>query len=80
MARLPGVTEDAAPEEVRAVYRAVKEKYGKLVSPVTVAAHHPEVFRAYTGFEAALARAGRVEPRLKTLALLKAAALIGCPF
>jgi hypothetical protein len=31
-------------------------------------------------FEAALARAGRVEARLKTLALLKAAALIGCPF
>ena len=80
MARLPAVTEDAAPEEVRAVYRAVKDKYGKLVSPVTVAAHHPEVFRAYTGFEAVLARAGRVEPRLKTLALLKAAALIGCPF
>ncbi|TMB04576.1 MAG: hypothetical protein E6J70_03745 [Deltaproteobacteria bacterium] len=80
MARLPAVPEDAAPEEVRAVYRAVKEKYGKLVSPVAVAAHHPEVFRAYTGFEAGLARAGRVEPRLKTLALLKAAALIGCPF
>ena len=80
MARLPAVTADVAPEEVRAVYEAVRQKYGKLVLPIAVAAHHPEVFRAYTSFESALSRAGRVEPRLKTLALLKAAALIGCPF
>ena len=32
------------------------------------------------GFERFLARAGRVDAKLKSLANLKTAALIGCPF
>ena len=36
--------------------------------------------RAYTGYEYFLAKANRVDAKLKALASLKAAALVGCPF
>jgi AhpD family alkylhydroperoxidase len=80
MARLPGVARADAPEEVARVYDAATAHFGKLLDPLVVTAHNLEVFRAYVGFESAIAQARSVSPRLKSLALLKAAALIGCPF
>jgi alkylhydroperoxidase family enzyme len=54
--------------------------FGKVPEPLAVAAHHPWIFRGYTSYEFALGRARRVDARLKALAELKAAALVGCPF
>jgi hypothetical protein len=80
MARISGVPEETAPADVRVVYESTRRKYGAVPIPVTIAAHHPDVFRAYTSFEGAFARASRVDGRLTILAGVKAAALIGCPF
>jgi hypothetical protein len=80
MARIAGVPEETAPADVRAVYASTRQKYGAVPIPVTIAAQHPDVFRAYTSFEVAFARATRVDGRLTILAAVKAAALIGCPF
>jgi alkylhydroperoxidase family enzyme len=80
MARIPGVPEESAPADVRAVYESARRKYGAVPTPVTLAAHHPEIFRAYMGFEGAFARAARVDARLTAMAAVKAAALVGCPF
>jgi hypothetical protein len=78
MARIAGVP--PAGLVVRLVYRFAARMFGKVPEPLTMAAHHPWIFRAYTGYEFALGRARRVEARLKALAGLKAAALVGCPF
>ena len=80
MQRLPGIARADAPEEIARVYDAATAHYGKLLDPLVVTAHNPEVFRAYVGFETGMAQARALEPRLKVLAELKAAALIGCPF
>jgi hypothetical protein len=80
MARISGLPDEAAPADVRAVYESTRQKYGVVPTPVTISAHHPDVFRAYTSFEVAFARASRVDGRLTILAAVKAAALIGCPF
>lgn len=80
MSRIPGVPEETAPADVRAVYESARRKYGMVPLPLRVAAHHPEIFTAYTSFEGAFARAARVDGRLKALAVVKAAALVGCPF
>lgn len=80
MSRIAGLPEQSAPPEIRAVYDRVRMKYGKLLEPVTVAANHPEIFRAYMGYEAAFGAASKVDPKLKELAMLKIAAMIGCPF
>jgi hypothetical protein len=57
-----------------------RRRVGKVPEPMMVAAHSPWVFRAYGAFELALDRARRVDAKLKALAGIKAAALVGCPF
>lgn len=80
MARIEGVPPHKAGWFVRLVYWFSKRMVGKVVEPVTIAAHHPWIFRGYGAYEFMLEHARLVDARLKTLASLKAAALIGCPF
>jgi AhpD family alkylhydroperoxidase len=80
MPRIEGVSEQSASQDVRVVYERVKSKFGKLLEPVSITAHHPEIFKAYTSYEASFGAASRVDLKLKELATLKVAALIGCPF
>lgn len=80
MARIEGLSEDAAPSEIRAVLERIKTKYGTSLEPVTIPAHHPEIFKAYMSFETVFAGASRVDLKLKELAMLKVAGMIGCPF
>jgi len=48
--------------------------------PVKITAHHPRLLRAYGEMETGQAAAHSVEPALKSLAEIKAATMIGCPF
>ena len=80
MARLTGVSEENASAEVRSVYDRVKARFGKLVEPVPVTAAHPEIFKAYISYESSLRSASQVSAKLKELAYLKVAAMVGCPF
>jgi alkylhydroperoxidase family enzyme len=47
---------------------------------VTIAAIHPDIFKAYVAYEASFGSASRVSAASKELALLKVAAIVGCPF
>ena len=80
MARLSTVSEENVSRDVRVVYDRIKTKYGTLLEPVTIAAHNPEIFKAYMSYESAFRVASRVDLKLKELAFLKVAALIGCSF
>ncbi len=65
---------------MRLVYWLAQRMFKKLPEPLTVTAHNGAIFRAAAGYEYFLGKANRVEPRLKSLAALKAAAMVGCPF
>jgi AhpD family alkylhydroperoxidase len=80
MARIPAIPKENVTPEIQAVYERITNKYGQLLEPVSIAANHPEFFRAYIGFEGSFATASRIDSKLKELAYLKVAALIGCPF
>lgn len=80
MARIAGISEQSAAPEIRAVYERVKMKYGRLLEPVSIAANHPEIFNAYMDYERSFQTASRIDIKLKELAMLKVAALIGCRF
>ena len=80
MARIAGVPPGRAGVTIRFAYRMAERLTGKLPKPMTIAAHNPWIFRAYTAYEYGLGRASTVDKRLKTLAGLKVAALVGCPF
>ncbi|MFI5394699.1 MAG: hypothetical protein ACHQ9S_04130 [Candidatus Binatia bacterium] len=80
MARIPGVPPSRAGLFTRFAYWYSNRRFGKIAEPLTIAAHHRQIFQAYGAYEFMLDRARSVDARLKALASLKAAALIGCPF
>ena len=80
MARVKGLEPGEAGWTARLVYWLAKRKVGRVPEPVTIYAHHPNLLRGYGAFEMFLDRAKKVDARLKNLASLKVAALVGCPF
>jgi len=80
MARIEGIPADKAPLFVRIAYWFSRRIVGKVPEPLTISAKSPAVFRATVGFEYYLAKAKRVDARLLSLAGLKTAMRIGCPF
>lgn len=62
----------------RVAYWMSKRDYGKLPEPVELMAHHPGLLRGYGALEWEMDRASSVDDRLKELAWIKTAALVGC--
>jgi 4-carboxymuconolactone decarboxylase len=86
MARMKGVEPHEAGWFTRLVYWFVKREVNKLtgrpqlLEPIKVAAHHPRLLRALGQMEGGQAAAKSVPASLKSLASLKTATLVGCPF
>lgn len=86
MARMNGVEPHEAGWLTRLVYwfvqREVKKLTGKprLLEPIKIVAHHPRLLRATGQMEGGQAAAKSVPITLKSLAGIKGATLIGCPF
>ena len=86
MARIQGVQPEEAGWTTRLVYWFVRRKMrqitgqDRLGEPITIAAHHPRLMKAMGQMEMGQAAAHAVPARLKTLASIKAATLVGCPF
>ena len=76
--RVAGVPENTKNPMIRAAYWTSKRRYGSVMDPLRVFAHHPTVMSGYALHELASERATRVPKRLKHLAELRAAMLPGC--
>jgi hypothetical protein len=62
------------------VYRGTKQMLGQVPDPLRIMAHSKPVMWADVMFELALSRAHAVPARLKSLASIKVATLVGCVF
>ena len=86
MARIKGIESHEARLFTRLVYWLVRRSVAaltgqsRLVEPVKITAHHPRLLRAYGEMERGQAAAKTVPASLKTLASIKTAMLVGCPF
>jgi hypothetical protein len=80
MTRIDRVSDAAASPAAKEAFERVERALGNVPDPLRVTAHSDAILQAYMGFERFLARAGRVDAKLKSLVNLKTAALIGCPF
>lgn len=84
MARIPGAPVNQGGPFRRffkaVVYTLTKRRLGKLIVPVQVAAHHPKLFWGYVQMEQSQASSKLVDAKLKGLAELRVATLVGCPF
>ena len=65
---------------VRMVYSLTKKKLGRVVMPVQVTAHHLKILWGYGQMEQSQAGSNLVDAKLKGLAQLRVATLVGCPF
>jgi len=65
---------------VRLAYWLARRRLGRVPAPVGVMAHHPGILGAAAAFELSFERARDVDVRLKELAMVKAASLVGCRF
>lgn len=80
MARIDGVPKSKAGLLVRLAYWRARRHYGRVTEPLMVLAHHKWISRGYFSFKLALGRSCLVEKKLKTLAVIKVATMVGCPF
>ena len=80
MARIEGVSDAQAGLVTRGVFSGAKRVAGQVPEPLRIMAHSKPVMWADAIFELALARAHAVPARLKSLASIKVAALVGCVF
>jgi len=80
MARIEGVPANKVGLATRLVYSYARRSFGKVPEPLTVVAHHPWLATGNATMEFSFQRSRLVDDKLKALASIKAAALIGCPF
>ena len=84
MARIPGApSNQGGPLRrlfVGLVYWLTKRRLGRVIMPVQLTAHHPTILWGYAQMEQSQAGSKLVDPKLKGLAELRVATLVGCPF
>ena len=65
---------------LRFLYWAVRRRLGRDTEPLAVVAHQRTILKGVIGYELMLERARLVDQRLKVLASVKTASLVGCVF
>ena len=80
MARIPGVEANRAGLVTRFLYWMTRRKVGRVIMPFKVTAHQPRLLLAVGGMEMGQQALRTFDAKLKALAEIKAANLVGCPF
>ncbi len=62
------------------VYTLTPRRLHRVILPIQVTAHHPKILRGYVQMERSQANGKLVGHKLKGLAELRVATLVGCPF
>ena len=78
MARIEGPSKPGV--FARVAYYMTKRKVGRVIEPIQVHAHHPRLLRALASMEMGQEAASTVDEGLKSLASIRVAMRIGCPF
>jgi AhpD family alkylhydroperoxidase len=76
--RIRGVSDDTRNLLTRASFRESRRRYGAVMEPMRVFAHHPKVMLGYAALEMASERSRLVSARVKHLAELRAGMICGC--
>lgn len=80
MARIDGIQDEEASFLQRLIFRAAARQAGDVPDPLRIMAKSSGVMWAAGLFQTSFDRASSLEPKIKTLACLKAASMIGCLF
>jgi hypothetical protein len=78
--RLKEIDANDPPRSLKPIFDRSRERYGRVISPNLVMAHRPEILLGASRLGRAIDGSKVVEPRLKIIASVRAAQMIGCPF
>jgi hypothetical protein len=62
------------------VYSLTQRRLGRVIMPIQVTAHHSKILWGYGQMEQSQASSKLIDPKLRGLAELRVATLVGCPF
>jgi hypothetical protein len=62
------------------VYFVTQRRLGRVIMPIQVTAHHLRIFWGYVQMERSQMGSNLIDAKLKGLAELRVATLVGCPF
>jgi hypothetical protein len=79
MSRVQGVKDNEAGIRVRLIFNRIKRRLGSIPLSARIRAHDLELLRVSEKMSAHNTRSVTVAPKLKELAQLKVAAMVGCP-
>lgn len=80
MSRIPGIDEGRAGLSTRIIFWFARRKLGKVPQGMKIRALWPKLLGLTARFDMLMAKPGTVPDKLKELAQLKVAAMVGCPF
>jgi hypothetical protein len=80
MNRTAGVQDQEAGIRIRVIFWMTKRRLGRVPLSARIQARDPKLLAAAARMSVHIARPGAVPLKLKELAQLKVAAMVGCPF
>ena len=80
MNRTAGVQDQEAGIRIRVIFWMTKRRLGRVPLSARIPARDPKLLAAAARMSVHIARPGAVPLKLKELAQLKVAAMVGCPF
>lgn len=79
MARMPGISDREGSWLTKFVFRGIRRRVGHVSDTWRIAARSPGLLFGWVLHELLYERARGIDRRLRTLAQLKVAVLVGCP-
>jgi hypothetical protein len=80
MARIEGVSEDAANDDVRQIFEEQKKRHGFVSNTAKVYALRPTIQKGAQALAQGIQDSGLISPELKNLVCVRAAQINGCPY
>lgn len=80
MARVPYVTDDEAPAEVKEVFDSARQNFGLVFNTYRVLGHRPEIVEAWHGLLTSILGTGNADPQLKMLAFTAGSEVNACHY
>ena len=80
MARIKGITNSEANDEVRQLFEEQEKRYGFVSNTAKIYALRPTIQKGVQALAQGIQASGLIEPSLRHLVCVKTASINGCPF
>ena len=80
MARIKGITESDANDDLRTIIEAQKQRHGFISNAVQVSAVRPTIYKGVQALAQGIQESGLIAQELRNLVCVRTAHINGCPY